>query len=174
MTSTPATTTATAAAPPAGPRTLHPICELTRLAACGYCPAAGLDWPCTSSETGPEGYHVARFAAAMRRGLITGADFAVVLETAGVFTNATLVYDAPLGGAQLMAAVPGPAALDAVEAVLAPDLVAIIGYLTAPDPEPARPAVTDAAGPAPEVVKVRLSGERAGIETVLAVLASSV
>ena len=85
---------------PASPRTLHPICELTRLAACGYCPADGLDRPCTSSETGPEGYHVARFAAAMRRGLITGADFAVVLEAAGVFTNATLVYDVPLGGAQ--------------------------------------------------------------------------
>ena len=98
MTSTPATTTATAA-PPAGPRTLHPICELTRLATCGYCPAAGLDRPCTSSETGPEGYHVARFAAAMRRGLITGADFAVVIEAAGVFTNAALVYDVPLGGA---------------------------------------------------------------------------
>ena len=43
---------------------------------------------------------MARFAAAMRRGLITGADFAVVLETAGVFTNATLVYDVPLGGGQ--------------------------------------------------------------------------
>ena len=99
MTSAPATTTATAAAS-AGPRTLHPICELARLAACGYCPADGLDWPCTSSETGPEGYHVARFAAAMRRGLITGADLTVVLETAGVFTNATLVYDAPLGGAR--------------------------------------------------------------------------
>jgi hypothetical protein len=68
-------------------------------------------------------------------------------------------------------AVPGPAALDAVEAVLAPDLVAIIGYLTAPDPEPAPPAVTDEAARAPEVVKVRLSGERAGIETVLTVLA---
>jgi len=85
---------------PASPRTLHPICELTRLAACGYCPADGLDWPCASSATGPEGYHVARFAAAMRRGLITGADLAVVLEAAGVFTNATLVYDVPLGGTQ--------------------------------------------------------------------------
>ncbi len=52
---------------------------------------------------------------------------------------------------------------------LAPDLVAVIGYLTAPDP--ARPAVTDAAGPALVVVKVGLSGERAGIEAVTAVLA---
>ena len=94
MTAAPDQTTA------AAPWTLHAICELTRLAACGYCPADGLDWPCTSSETGPEGYHVARFAAAMRRGLITGGDFAVVLESVGVFTNATLVYDAPLGGAQ--------------------------------------------------------------------------
>ena len=74
------------------PWTLHAICELTRLAACSACGAAGLDWPCTSSSSGPEGYHVARFAAAMRRGLITGADLTVVLETAGVFTNATLVF----------------------------------------------------------------------------------
>jgi len=71
----------------------------------------------------------------------------------------------------MTAASPGPAAPDALAAALAPDLVAVIGYLAAPDPEPARPVVTDAAGPAPEVVKVRLSGERAGIETVLAVLA---
>ena len=69
----------------------------------------------------------------------------------------------------MTAAVPGPAAPDALAAALAPDLVAIIGYLTAPDP--ARPAVTGAAGPAPEVIKVRLSGERAGIEAVTAVLA---
>jgi hypothetical protein len=43
---------------------------------------------------------VARFAAAMCRGLITGTDLTTVLETAGVFTNATLVYDHPQGGAQ--------------------------------------------------------------------------
>ena len=90
----------TAAAPAAGPRTLHAICELTRLAACCYCPAHGLDWPCTTSGTGPDGYHVARFAAAMRRGLITGTDLTTVLQTAGVFTNATLIYDQPLGGAR--------------------------------------------------------------------------
>ena len=71
----------------------------------------------------------------------------------------------------MTAAFPGPAAPDALAAALAPDLVAVIGYLTAPDLEPARPAVTDVAGPAPEVVKVRLSGERAGIEAVTAVLA---
>ena len=67
--------------------------------------------------------------------------------------------------------VPGLTAPDALAAALAPDLAAVIGYLTAP--EPARPAMTDAAGRAPEVVKVRLSGDRAGIETVLAVLAAA-
>ena len=69
----------------------------------------------------------------------------------------------------MTAAFPGPAAPDALAAALAPDLVAMIGYLT--DPEPARSAVIDVAGPSSEVVKVRLSGERAGIETVLTVLA---
>ena len=39
----------------------------------------------------------------------------------------------------MTAVVPGPAAPDALDAVLAPDLVAIIGYLTA-HPEPARSA----------------------------------
>jgi hypothetical protein len=61
------------------------------------------------------------------------------------------------------AAFPGPAAPDALAAALEPDLFAVIGYLTAP--ESARPAVTGAAGPGPEVVKVRLSCERAGVET---------
>lgn len=69
----------------------------------------------------------------------------------------------------MTAASPGPAAPDGLAAALAPDLVAVIGYLTAP----ARPAVSDVAGPMPEVVKVRLSGERAGIETVLTVLAAA-
>lgn len=81
----------------ASPRTLHAICELTRLAACAYCPARGLDWPCTSSGAGPDGYHLARFATAMCRGLITGADMSAVLHAAGAFTNATLIYDQPLG-----------------------------------------------------------------------------
>jgi len=71
----------------------------------------------------------------------------------------------------MTAAFPGPAAPDALAAALAPDLVAIIGSLT--DPEPARPAVTDAAGPAPEVVNVRLSGDLADIEAVTAVLANA-
>jgi hypothetical protein len=56
-------------------------------------------------------------------------------------------------------------------AALAPDLVAIIGDLVAEAPGPAGPApVPVPAGPGP-VVKVRLSGEPAGIAAVLAVLA---
>ena len=73
----------------------------------------------------------------------------------------------------MTAASRGPAVPDALAAALAPDLVAIIGYLADPGQDQARPAVTDAAGPAPTVVKVRLSGEWAGIETVLAVLAAA-
>ena len=79
-------------------RTLHAICELTRLAACGYCSADALGQPCVFSGTGPDGLHIARFAAALRRGLITAADFTAVTQTAVVFTNATIVYDETLGG----------------------------------------------------------------------------
>lgn len=93
-----AVTRAAAAIPAAGPRSLHVICELTRLATCGYCRADTPHWPCVSSDAGADGLHVARFAAALRRGLITEADFAAVIETAGVFTSATIVYDQILGG----------------------------------------------------------------------------
>jgi hypothetical protein len=85
-------------AAPVAPRTLHAICELTRLAACDVCWGDGPQWPCAYSGTGPDGFHISRFAAALRRGLITGADFTAVIETAGVFTSATIVYDQTLGG----------------------------------------------------------------------------
>jgi hypothetical protein len=39
------------------------------------------------------GYHVARFARAQRRGLISGPDLMAVLDTAGVFTTSTVIYD---------------------------------------------------------------------------------
>lgn len=79
------------------PQTLHSICELTRAAACGYCWADTPGQPCVFSGTGPDGLHIARFAAAVRRGLITAADFTAVIETAGVFTTSTIVYDETLG-----------------------------------------------------------------------------
>jgi hypothetical protein len=84
--------------PATGPRSLHAICELTWLAACGYCPADTLGQPCASSGAGPDGFHIARFAAAYRRGLITAADFTAITQAAGAFGNATLVYDDTLGG----------------------------------------------------------------------------
>ena len=88
----------TASTTAAAPRSPHAICELTRLAACGYCGADTPHWPCVSSGTDADGLHIARFAAALRRGLITEADFSMVIEAAGVFTNATIVYDQILGG----------------------------------------------------------------------------
>jgi hypothetical protein len=84
----------------APPRSLHVICELTQLAACDVCWADAPTRPCVLSGTGPDGFHVARFAAAFRRGLITGADFTAVTGTVPAFTSATIVYDQLLGGGQ--------------------------------------------------------------------------
>jgi hypothetical protein len=89
---------ATADTTAARPQSLHVICELTRLAACGYCWADTPTQPCVFSGTGPDGLHIARFAAARRRGLITEADFAAVIDAAGAFTNSTIVYDQTLAG----------------------------------------------------------------------------
>jgi hypothetical protein len=78
-------------------RSLHEICEAAGLANCGECwQAPGT--PCAHSETGAEGYHVARFGRAQRRGLISGPDLIAVLSKLVVFTSATVVYDIP-GGA---------------------------------------------------------------------------
>ena len=64
------------------------------------------------------------------------------------------------------------AATDALAAALAPDLVAIVGHLATQAHDAAQPAaVTSGARQAPGVVKVRLSGTRADIEAVTAVLA---
>lgn len=90
-------TTLHQAASPARSRTLHAICELTRLATCGICRAGAPTQPCVCSGSGPDGLHVARFAVALRGRLITSADFATVIDAAGVFTNATIVYDQTLG-----------------------------------------------------------------------------
>lgn len=70
------------------PRTLHALGEqAARLVNCGHCwgrPGA----PCD----GPDGYHLARFARARRRGLLTEPEMAAVLTAAGpVFTEATLI-----------------------------------------------------------------------------------
>jgi hypothetical protein len=76
------------------PRSLHAICEDARRGQCGYCSAMPGE-PCVFSGTGPDGYHLARFAWAEATGLITATDFAAALETlAGrPFGNATVFYD---------------------------------------------------------------------------------
>ena len=84
--------------PAARPQTMHAICELTRLASCDYCQASGLDQPCAGSGSRPDGFHIARFAAAYQRGLITAADFTAITRATGLFGNATLIYDDTLGG----------------------------------------------------------------------------
>lgn len=81
--------------PPAA-RSLHDICEDARRGPCGYCSGQPGE-PCAYSGTGPDGYHVGRFAAAMRAGLISGADLIAVVREAMFFTLSTVVYDAPDG-----------------------------------------------------------------------------
>ena len=90
-------------------RGLHEICEDVRRAECGACPAlpgdecvftsAPVSVPVTpGTPVRPvRGYHVNRFAIAEADDLITIADMAAVLETAGAFTTRTVIYD---GGQQ--------------------------------------------------------------------------
>jgi len=74
-------------------RSLQEICEAVRRVNCGQCwQVPGL--PCvTSPITGRDGYHVARFARAMRRGLISGPDLIAALAVPQAFTNATVIYE---------------------------------------------------------------------------------
>ena len=86
--------------PPAEmPRSLHDIRQDARSGQCGYCCAMPSE-ACAFSGTGPDGYHVARFAWAEANGLISAADFDTVLEAvaADPFTNATVIYDAEHAG----------------------------------------------------------------------------
>jgi hypothetical protein len=75
----------TALSPPAA-RSRHELCEAARLANCGHC------WQVPGKPCTPEGDHVARFARAMRRGLISGPELIAVLQPLNTFTGATLVY----------------------------------------------------------------------------------
>jgi hypothetical protein len=80
-------------------RSMHVICELARIANCGHCWARPQQ-PCAAGRDGAEGYHLARFARAERRGLISAADFDAVLATAGddMFNGAAVVFDDMPGG----------------------------------------------------------------------------
>ncbi len=80
-------------------RSVHVICELALLANCGHCWARPHQ-SCVAERHGAEGYHLARFARAARRGLISAADFDAVLAAAGdgMFNGAAIVFDDVLGG----------------------------------------------------------------------------
>ena len=77
------------------PRSLTELCHAAQMVNCGNCwKVPGL--PCTADlETGAPGFHVARFARAMRRGLITGAELVAALAVPPSFTTATVIYDEP-------------------------------------------------------------------------------
>lgn len=101
------TTDLTTTARPAPVRSLHQICVDTSRVTCGECWATLGDECAYTKAPAPvpvtkgtpvrpvRGYHVARFARAVRRGLISVADFAAVLDIAVVFTPATVIYDEP-------------------------------------------------------------------------------
>ncbi len=73
-------------------RVLHAItCQGARRAHCSYCRAPAGE-PCVFTGAGPEGYHLARFAAACRAGYLTALGFAVVILNAGPdFTTSTVI-----------------------------------------------------------------------------------
>jgi hypothetical protein len=95
----------TITSPPAA-RSLHDICQAARRGTCGpFCGALpGEECVFTSAPvsvpvTGDtpvrpaRGYHLARFARAQSRGLISAAEFAAVTETAGSLTPAGVIFD---------------------------------------------------------------------------------
>jgi hypothetical protein len=88
-------------------RSLHDICQDASRADCGHC-WAHTTGPCVTfgpgdrplavvSDTGAPGWHLARFARACRRGLISAADLAAVLQGFDVFAGHTVVFDADGG-----------------------------------------------------------------------------
>jgi hypothetical protein len=81
-----------------GPVSLHAVCELARLANCGCCWARP-GQPCATGRDGAAGYHLARFARAERRGLISTTAFDAVLAATGqgMFDGSTIVFDGTVG-----------------------------------------------------------------------------
>jgi hypothetical protein len=77
------------------PSAVRPLAEILAaacMANCGEC------WtrpgtPCAQGPDGAPGYHVARLARAMRRGLISGRELVAVLQALVTFDTATVVYD---------------------------------------------------------------------------------
>jgi hypothetical protein len=98
-------TNLTTVRPPAA-RSLHDICEAARRGDCGpFCGALPGDEcvftsaPVSVPVTGDmpmrpvRGYHMARFARAQSRALISAAEVAAVTGTAGSFTPARVIFD---------------------------------------------------------------------------------
>ena len=73
-------------------RSIHSICELASLANCGECWAPP-HVPCLRGDLGTRGFHVARFARARRKGLISDLDLFAVTSEAVPFAGSTVVYD---------------------------------------------------------------------------------
>ena len=99
-------TSLTAITSPPAARPLHDICEAARAGICGpFCGALpGEECVVTSAPvsvpvTGDtpvrpvRGYHMARFARAQSRGLISAAEVAAVTGIAGSFTPARVIFD---------------------------------------------------------------------------------
>jgi hypothetical protein len=91
---------------PRAARSLHEICEAARGGNCGpFCGALPGDEcvftsaPVSVPVTGDtpvrpaRGYHMARFARAQSRGLISAAEVAAVTGIAGSFTPARVIFD---------------------------------------------------------------------------------
>ena len=81
----------------AGPRPMAEIRELARLATCGQCWAYPGEPCAVPPGSGPGSYHLARYDRACRRGLISGADMAAVLTSAGPLLSPAAVIDAREG-----------------------------------------------------------------------------
>jgi hypothetical protein len=77
------------------PRTRHALCEQGAvMVPCPHC-WARRGTPCVTGLgiSGPVGYHVARFGRARRRGLLTEAELAALLDSLDAFTTETIVQD---------------------------------------------------------------------------------
>jgi hypothetical protein len=77
----------------AGPRAMAEVRALATLATCGQCWARHRE-PCTvPPDAAPGSLHLARYDRAARRGLISGADMAAVLASAGpMLSPAAVIY----------------------------------------------------------------------------------
>jgi hypothetical protein len=70
---------------------LREISEAALGANCGHCWAEPGE-PCSTALSG--GTHVARFARAARKGLITSADLSLVLDVLDGFSEGSVLYEA--------------------------------------------------------------------------------